>query len=98
MVGLLGKRQPAARQVGDNRLPDARHVVGKRRTERRRQEIDRPIGKALAQHLHHRMAADEVADPHIRHDQDRTRVLRASRRAARGPQLVRIDVHHKYEL
>ena len=41
--GLLRQRQPAARQVGDNRLPDARHVVGKGRTERRRQKIDRPI-------------------------------------------------------
>ena len=61
--------------------------------------IDRPLRKALAQHPHHRMAADEVADPHVRHDQDRTRILRVpfSGRAS-SRDVPRIAVHCKYEL
>ena len=33
-AACCAKRQPAARQVGDDGLPDARHVVGQRRAQR----------------------------------------------------------------
>ena len=73
-VGELPLQRDAeapARQVGDDRLPHARHVVGERRAQRAADDVDRPLGRLRAQQLHHRMAAHEIPDPDIGDDQDR---------------------------
>ena len=43
-------------------------------SQRGHQQIDRPVRPALLEDTHDRMAAHEIADPHIGHDQDRPRV------------------------
>ena len=71
---LLGQRKPAAGQVPDDPGADARHVIDQRRAQGGHQQVDRAVRPALLQDPHHRMAADEIADPHIGNDQDRPRV------------------------
>ena len=63
--------EAAARQVDDDRLSDAGHVIGERRAQRAADDVDRPVGRLRAQQLHHRMAAHEIPDPDIGDDQDR---------------------------
>ncbi len=53
---------------------DARHVIDQRRAEGGHQQIDGAVRPALLEDTHNGMAADEVADPHIGHDQDRPRI------------------------
>ena len=68
---LTGHCKPAAWQVRNDPRADARHVIDQGRAERGDQQVDRPVRPARLEHAHHRMAADEVADPHIGNDQDR---------------------------
>ena len=63
-------------QVPDDAGAHARHVIDQWGAERRRQQIDRPVRPALVQDADDGMAADEVADPHIGDDQDRTGAVR----------------------
>ena len=71
MAPLFGQRKPAARQVPDDPRADAGHVIDQRCAQGGHQQIDRPVRPALLQHPHDRVAADEIADPHIGNDQDR---------------------------
>ena len=67
---LLAERQPLPWHVPDDALADPRHVVDERGAERGGEHVHRPVGKPPAQELNHGVAADEVADPHVRHQQD----------------------------
>ena len=71
---LPGHRQPAARQVPDDAGAHARHVIDQRGAQGGGQEVDGPVRPALLQHPHDRVAAHEIADPHIGNDQDRAGV------------------------
>jgi hypothetical protein len=71
---MLGEGEALARQVDHDGLAHARHVVGQRRAEAGREDIDRTLRKPCVEQLHDRMAADEIADPHVGHDQNRLRV------------------------
>ena len=68
---LPGHAQAPPRQVGDDRLAHPRHVIGERRAQAATDHVDRALGIQRPQHLHHRMAAHEIADPDIGYDQDR---------------------------
>ena len=72
---LLGNRQPASWQVPDDASTDSGHIIDQRGTERCHQDIHGPVRPALLQYPHHGVATDEVADPHVRHDQDRPGVV-----------------------
>jgi hypothetical protein len=69
---VLGKREALSGKVEHEALADPRHVVDKRRHRPGGQHVDRSLGKTLAQHANDRVAADEVADPHVGHDKDGT--------------------------
>ena len=75
---LLGKREASAREVHHNGLAQPRHVVGQRRAQGGRQHVNRPRRETRLQEFHDRVAAHEVADPHVRHDQNRASVRRAA--------------------
>ena len=53
------------------------HVVDQRCHHRAGQQVDRPVGKTVAQEPNDRVAANEVADPGIGDDQDRASRCRA---------------------
>src|SRR6185312_10374496 len=74
LVLFIGK--PAARNIVDDRFANPRHVIGHRGAKRGADNVDRPVRKALLQHLHDRMAAHEVADPDVRHQQNRPLVAK----------------------
>ena len=63
-----------ARLVADEDLADAGHVVGDRGAQRAGDHVDRPVRGLRAQQPHHRMAADEIADPDERNDQNRAMI------------------------
>ena len=73
-LALQCEAEAPPRQVDDDRLAHARHVVGQGRAQRAADDIHRPVGRLRAQQLHDRMAADEIADPDIGDDQDRLQV------------------------
>jgi len=62
--------QAGSRQVDHNSFAHARHIVEKRRDHRGRQHIDGMAWKSLVQQPDDRVAANEVADPHVRHEQN----------------------------
>ena len=70
--------EPPARQVDHDRLAQFGHVVGQRGAQCRREHVHRARGKSRFQQLHDAVAAHEVADPHVRHEQNRTTVRRSS--------------------
>ena len=79
---MLAKAEALARQVDDDGLPHAGHVIGQRRAQGGGQHVDRAIGKSLPRSsLHHRMAAHEIADPHIGDDEDAADRQRRQRNA-----------------
>ena len=68
---VLRQRQLSARQIR-RQCPCARPACNRAGARTGGgEEIDRPVGEARFQELHHRMAAHEIADPHVRDDQDR---------------------------
>ena len=67
---MLTQGQAPAGQVGHNRLAHSRHVIEQRRDQGSCQNVDSPGGDPLLQQPHDRVAAHEIADPHVRHDQD----------------------------
>jgi hypothetical protein len=69
--GVLGVGKALARKVDDDGLPQFGHVVGERRAERGREDVHGAGRKSGFQKLHDRVAAHEVADPHVRDDQNR---------------------------
>ena len=44
-AALEREAEPPARQIGDDRLAQARHVVGERRAQRTRDHVDRALGR-----------------------------------------------------
>src|SRR5262249_14411037 len=67
---MLAQGETLARQVGDDALAHARHIVEQRRDHRGRQDVDRGAWKSLLQQLNDGVAANEVADPHVGYDQN----------------------------
>jgi hypothetical protein len=65
------QRQASPRQIEHHCLANARHVIGQRRTQGRAEDVDCEVRVLGVQHFHHRVAAHEIADPHIRNDQHR---------------------------
>ena len=79
-VGELAMERPGealARQVEHDPLAHAGHVVEERRDHGGGQHVDRPVREALLEEPHHRVAAHEIADPHVGHDQDRSLAARS---------------------
>jgi hypothetical protein len=68
---VFRERRPPARNVEGDRLSHARHEGGQRRGQLGGQHIHWPARKPRVEQTHDRVAANEVADPHIGHDQDR---------------------------
>jgi hypothetical protein len=66
---LIG--EALARQIDHDGLPQLGHVVGKRRAQAGRKHIHRARGEAGLQQFHDTMAAHEIANPHVRHEQNR---------------------------
>ena len=60
-----------ARQVEHDAVADAGHVVEEGRHHGRGQHVDRAAREPLIEEADHAVAAHEIADPHIGHDQDR---------------------------
>jgi hypothetical protein len=67
---MLAQRELLAGEIDDYALAYPRHVVEERRHHRGCQHVDRPGREALMQQLHDRVAANEIADPHVGHDQN----------------------------
>src|SRR5262249_55064430 len=67
---MLAQGETLARQVDDDALAHTRHIVEQRRDHRGRQDVDRGAWKSLLQQLNDGVAANEVADPHVGHDQN----------------------------
>lgn len=72
---LLGQRQPAARQVEHDPGANIGHIIDQRGAKPGCQKVDRPVRPALAEHPDHGVAAHEIADPNIGHDEDRSGIL-----------------------
>ena len=60
----------------DDACAHAGHIIHQRGTQGGCQEVDGPVRPALPQDADYGVAAHEVADPHIGHDQDRTGLVR----------------------
>jgi hypothetical protein len=68
---MLLPGKASARQVGDNALANARHVVEEWGDHRCGQHVDCSSWQPLFQQLYDRVTANEIADPHVRNDQKR---------------------------
>ncbi len=68
---VFGEGQAIARQVADDPFAHARHVVEQRRGRFGGEQVDRAVGFARLDEPHDRMATHEVAEPHVRDDEDR---------------------------
>ena len=68
---MVAQGETLARQVSDDTLAHAGHVVEQRCDHRGRQDIDRGTWKSLFQQLNDGMAANEVANPHVRDNENR---------------------------
>jgi hypothetical protein len=67
---MVAQGEALAGQVGDDALAHARHVIEQRCDHRGRQDVDRGVWKSLFQQLNDGMAANEVANPHVRDDEN----------------------------
>src|SRR5262249_7656237 len=67
---MLAQGETLSRQVDDDALAHARHIVEQRRDHRGRQDVDRGGWQSLVQQLNDAWAANEVADPHVGYDQN----------------------------
>src|SRR6202011_3471659 len=63
-----------SRQISYDALANARHVIEKGSHHRSRKHVDCKAWISLSQQPDDRMAADKVADPHVRHDQNWTAI------------------------
>jgi hypothetical protein len=67
---MVAQGEALAGQVSNDALAHAWHVVEQRCDHRGRQDIDRGAWKSLFQQLNDGMAANEVANPHVRDDEN----------------------------
>src|SRR5262249_47937419 len=79
----VGERELPGRQVADDALAHAGHVVEVRRRPGGREHVDGTVGKAGIEQLDRRMPAHVVADPEVRNDEDWPRVRVLQRRLGR---------------
>ena len=66
---MLAQREPPARQIRHDPLADPGHVVEQWRHHGGGQHVDGGRRVSSLQQLDDAMAADEIADPHVRHEQ-----------------------------